>query len=223
MPQHIDGILFDLDDTLYDRGAAFNRWLNSYIQDTLKVSEPKEIAAVLQSISVLDSGGYGSKKAVVEEVCRLYPAADGMSSDLGDFYDLFFGQLVLDCEAMALLDLLDNSGIPYGVVTNGLERQWRKIDKMGLRERTSCLFVSATFGCEKPDPAIFIAAANCLKIEPQSILFVGDHPINDILGAHKAGMQTAWIPRGKPWPQDCAVVPDRVIESLLELTAHLSL
>src|SRR5665213_2257269 len=107
MTTPINAFLFDLDDTLYDRGAAFDRWLNNYIQQTLKVSDPKEIQVVLQAISALDSGGYGSKKAVVEEVCRRYPAADEINSSHGGFYEQFFDQLVLDDEAFTLLELLD--------------------------------------------------------------------------------------------------------------------
>ena len=88
---------------------------------------------------------------------------------------------------------------------------------MGLIGRTSCLFVSETFGCPKPETAIFLAAASCLGIAPAHILFVGDHPTNDIVGAQRVGMQTAWLTRGKPWPADQPMVASYTIRRLAEL------
>lgn len=93
---------------------------------------------------------------------------------------------------------------------------------MGLIRRTRCLFVSEAFGGEKPNPAIFLAAAQCLGAEPAQTLFAGDHPVNDIVGAQKAAMQTAWLPRGKPCPpQCCPAAPDWTLGSLLDVPSPL--
>lgn len=214
-------VLFDLDDTLYDRHAAFARWAESYLHEMCGLTDKASRLEALAQIALLDAGGYGSKKAVLEEVCRLYPSVDetentGKATAL--FYEQFFSQLALDAEAVEVLAVLDAAEMPWGVVTNGLARQWRKLEQMGLTERTSCLFVSDTFGSKKPDPAIFLAAAECLKVAPKDILFVGDHPANDILGAQNVGMQTAWLPRGKHWPDDCGhSTPDLTLASLTDL------
>jgi len=39
---------------------------------------------------------------------------------------------------------------------------------------TSCIFISAEFGCRKPDAAIFRAATSCVGAHPARVLFVGD-------------------------------------------------
>ena len=215
MCTQIRGVLFDLDDTLYDRGAAFDRWLDGYIRDHLQLTESSEVDSLKASISKLDSGGYGSKKAVVEEVCRHYP---GHSENTGrDLYEDFFEQLTLDPAADQIMDVLSARSIPFGIVTNGGPRQWNKLAKMGLIERTAGVVVSATFGCAKPEPAIFLAAARKLAVDPTSILFVGDHPINDIIGAQAVGMQTTWLHRGLPWPEQCCSSPDFTIDRLADL------
>ncbi len=72
---------------------------------------------------------------------------------------------------LRLLKALDMAGIPFGIITNGSTRQNIKIDQLGLRSRTQCIFVSEEFGCSKPDPAIFQAAAACLNAPCESILF----------------------------------------------------
>ena len=82
-----------------------------------------------------------------------------------------------------------------------------------------CLFVSEEFGCHKPDPAIFLAAAWRLGKPCSHILFVGDNPHADIRGASAVGMQTAWLPCGASWPEYLAEVkPDYVAASLDELS-----
>lgn len=211
-------VLFDLDDTLYDRGAAFSRWAEDYLRRECGLREDERRLDALARIEALDARGYGSKKAVLEEVCRLYPSVDGTKNAeavAATFYDQFLSRLVLDREAVQVLTALDGAGIPWGVVTNGQARQWRKLEHMGLIGRTPCLFVSETFGCKKPDPAIFLAAAHCLDVDPSQVLFVGDHPANDILGAWAVGMTTAWLHRGKCWPDEYRDAgPDFTIDSL---------
>ncbi len=41
--------------------------------------------------------------------------------------------------------------------------------------------------------------------------------LRDIGGAQRAGMKTVWIKRHLPWPEELAVVPDRVVSNLAAL------
>jgi len=52
-----------------------------------------------------------------------------------------------------------------------------------------------------------------LKVPPAEILFVGDHPENDILGAARAGLSTAWLSQGQTWPSSEGE-PDFMLENL---------
>jgi putative hydrolase of the HAD superfamily len=214
-------VLFDLDDTLYGRSDSFARWAHSYIQNTLKINNEEEARALLAHILSLDDNGYGSKMAVIEEVWRHLPRHRRRTT-IQEFTLRFYNELIdhstLDKASLQLLSALDERNIPWGIVTNGSPRQWIKLEKFGLKERTNCLFVSGTFGREKPDATIYLAAAECLNTAPSDILFVGDHPINDVIGPHRIGMRTAWLHCGKPWPAECGKEPpDFVIDSLNEL------
>lgn len=58
-------------------------------------------------------------------------------------------------------------------------------------------------GIGKPDPRIFLAAAQALGVQPQEVLHVGDDTVLDILGAQGVGMQTAWANRKEAlWPHE---------------------
>lgn len=55
-------------------------------------------------------------------------------------------------------------------------------------------------GAAKPDSKVFLAACEYLDLAPREILHIGDHPVQDILGAAQIGMKTVWINRtGAAW------------------------
>ena len=218
------GVLFDLDDTLYSRRAAFASWLNAYLRDTLRLTDAAEIARVRDIVHALDLNGYGSKQAIFERLHALYPALPGKPArSLETFFAEFLTHVKPEAETEALLDTLAEAHFPFGVITNGSARQWRKLDTLGLGRRTSCLFVSETFGVKKPDLAIFHAAAACLGVPPADILFVGDNPVADIAGAHAAGMPAAWLHRDQAWPSKATDRPEFVVDALREVAGILQL
>jgi putative hydrolase of the HAD superfamily len=50
-------------------------------------------------------------------------------------------------------------------------------------------------GCAKPDPRIFLEACRVAGAAPSEVLHVGDDPLLDVIGAHRAGLRAAWIRR----------------------------
>lgn len=75
-------------------------------------------------------------------------------------------------------------------------------------------------GVGKPDVQIFHNAARHLQLQPEQILHVGDHQVEDIGGALEAGMVTAWLNRqAHSWEQDFE--PHHEIANLDELVELL--
>ena len=65
----------------------------------------------------------------------------------------------------------------------------------GIRELFDAVIISADTGYRKPNPLIFKVLLDAMKLEPAEILFVGDTPLDDVLGSKGAGMHSAWIHR----------------------------
>jgi HAD superfamily hydrolase (TIGR01549 family) len=111
-----------------------------------------------------------------------------------------------------LRELIDG-GWRIGVVTNGGAGQDEKVDALGIRPLLSCCVVSGTVGIRKPDPGIFrIAVEQAGGPGDEVPWMVGDHPRNDVAGAHLAGLRALWLELGRVWdpatsPPD-AVAPD---------------
>ncbi len=72
-------------------------------------------------------------------------------------------------------------------------------------------------GIKKPDPAIFEMAIKQLNLSPNQCIYIGDHPVNDIEGAAKVGMETIWLKVNQPWRDDLIAEPLYRISKLYEL------
>lgn len=215
-------MLFDLDDTLYDRRAAGQARAQWFAETQLNVNgdEAREAAALIVK---LDKGGYGDKPAMFAALRQRFPHLTHDDDTLRAlFIDRILDSLTLSDETRRVLDALDAARIPFGIVTNGPPTQQRKLEALGIATRAACVFVSETFGHPKPARAIFAAAAEALGVPPERILFVGDHPVNDIRGAQEARMWTAWLDCEREWPRDL-IAPEFIIGSLAELPEILGL
>lgn len=73
----------------------------------------------------------------------------------------------------------------------------------------------------KPDPTIFRRLSESIDVEPASILYVGDNPIADVLGARLSGLQVAWINRFSLRKPRRAPHPDIRLRSLSDLLPAL--
>lgn len=103
---------------------------------------------------------------------------------------------VLTRGARIVLPLLEQAGIPFGILTNGSSYKRVTVRASGLGRRAHCVVVSRDYGAHKPDGDIFRHAARRLGVAPRAVLMVGDKRQSDIEGAHRVGMRTAWLRRG---------------------------
>ena len=212
MPYRICAILFDLDDTLFDRGRAFRSWAESFVRTHLEARDELRYREAVDCLVSLDAGGYCPRETLFLKAKEIYPSLqDSVDSLVERFYQQFLCHMSLEEETQRLLDALGQAGIPFGIVTNGSYRQKNKVEVLGLERLTSCIFISEVFGCKKPEAKIFLAAASCLGAPAREVLFVGDNPHADIWGAHRAGMRTAWLHRGRAWPSDLSNTPAGII------------
>lgn len=211
-------VLFDLDNTLYDRDESFRRWADRFARECLGAVEPDARRAAVARLIALDGGGDTSRDELFRQVKAEHPAlAAPVAALVAAFYADHGAAMTLDAGTRTLLDALDRVGIPFGIVTNGGPRQTGKVRALGLDRRAACVFVSARFGSRKPGPAVFLAAAGWLGAHPHDTLFVGDNPRADILGAANVGMGTAWLHRGRSWPAGLRPAPDQTIARLDDL------
>jgi putative hydrolase of the HAD superfamily len=93
----------------------------------------------------------------------------------------------------------------------------------GIRDLFDAVIISADTGYRKPNPLIFKRILEILRLEPADILFVGDTPLDDVMGSKGVGMHSAWIRTGGRELPEGIPAPDIVISDLAELPDVLGL
>lgn len=77
------------------------------------------------------------------------------------------------------------------------------LKRVGLNDLFVTHVSAREVGAAKPDPRPFLAACERLNLAPEQVLHIGDHPVQDILGAARVGMRTVWINRREArWEED---------------------
>ena len=97
------------------------------------------------------------------------------------------------------------------------------MDDTGIRDLFDAIIISADTGYRKPNPLIFKKILEMMHLESADILFVGDTPHDDVVGAKGVGMHCAWIrTRNRELPEGIPA-PDIVIADLAELPERIGL
>jgi putative hydrolase of the HAD superfamily len=212
----INAILFDLDDTLLDRTTS----LGDFVQQQHRRYNLDHVpyATYRSRFLELDERGYSEKPRLFQTLIDDFAVPASVEALLADFERDAWNSCTLLPDAAAVLGELRVRGYKLGVITNGEDwSQMRKLRVSGLLPLADLIVISGNEQIKKPDPLIFMRAAERLGVRPEECAFVGDHARNDIYGAGAVGMRTIWYPGDQQWPAELAIAPDHTIQSLGEL------
>jgi len=190
----IKAVLFDLDGTLYDRDRlAADLFQAQYAAFALEL---RGIAygRFFRDAVAMDDHGYGVKEAGYRALVQSW----GFDAALADrliahFWATYDGHCNLTDDVRRTLAELRRRGLKLGVITNGPSAmQRRKLRVLGLEHSFDAILVSEEEGVRKPDAEIFRRALARCGVDAHEALFVGDHPVADVEGAHRAGLLAVW-------------------------------
>ena len=210
-------LLLDLDNTLIDRAALFRGWALDFLErqglDALEVDWLVE----------RDGDGLVAKDVFFDRVrarYRLHATAAALQADYHERYPAF--TIPPSAATVEALVTLRQRQWRLGIVTNGPPMQEAVVDNAGLRSHVDAVCVSASVGLRKPDPAIFVLAAENCGADTADNWMLGDSPDHDIAGAFAAGMRAGWIARHRSWPAASArptLIADDVAQAVAMLLA----
>ena len=192
----VRAVLFDFDDTLQNRPAAFRRFGEYFLAKYRPHLQGEAFEAAFETMKALNNSGYVDYLRYFTEM----PLAVGMdnpppANELFSEYQRVFPTFVQLFDGAAdTLSQLRERGLLVGIVTNGpCIQQHRKLDVSGLRPLLNTVAVSTEEGVAKPQVELFYRAAARLGLSPSQCVFVGDHPVNDIDGALQSGMKAIFL------------------------------
>lgn len=223
----IKAMTFDLDDTLYDNGPIIqhaNRELAKY----LELHHPALAQMPASQWRQIRQAHIQQDPRLVSDVAllRLLTLESAMALDIADeakskqaaqaCYDHFYAarsDFTLSDEVALTLEKLANK-YPLIGITNGNA----DTDKVGLTPYFDNIYHASVARPMKPHRHMFDEAATELKLCHSEILHVGDNLEKDVMGAIKAGMQTAWFAADREMNlnTECATVLPHIQLSTLE-------
>ncbi|MEU9042846.1 MULTISPECIES: HAD-IA family hydrolase [unclassified Kitasatospora] len=194
-------LLFDLDNTLLPRDAAFRAWAQDFL------SEHGLPPGDLDWFVTLDGGGYVPRSTVLSAVRRRYGLDVSADFLLAHYRRGINSHIHCPPRHVEALRAARAAGWTLGIVSNGGTRpQLEKIRRTGLGPLVDGWVISEEADCVKPDPLIFEIAAQRCGIAPTGdwaahTWMVGDHAPADIAGADLTGLRSVWLHHGRPWAE----------------------
>lgn len=209
--------LFDLDNTLIDRAAGFRDWCHRFVSD--RQLDPGDIAW----LDSIDEDGLKGRETFFAEICARWEFEE-TADQLAEEYRRSFPSLIPPPTPGTLdaLRRLREDGWRIGIVTNGSPAQEERIMTSGLASVVDGWAISGVVGPRKPDPALFLAAAEKCHAAFEGGWMVGDRAEADIAGAIACGLSSAWISRGSAWTEP-SFRPDVVVGSIEEAVSMILL
>jgi putative hydrolase of the HAD superfamily len=206
-------VLFDLDETLTDRGRSIERFAAEFCRRFGEDLEPCGVHEIGQCIHAGDGGGYATREEFANHLqsslrWRRVPSVQQL---IAFWRDRFPRCNVERSGVTPTLQTLHHRGLKLGIISNGsISSQYTKLDVMGIRSLFSVILISEEVGIKKPDGRIFQMALDKLELLPSEAIFVGDNPVLDVAGSRAVGLRGVWLNcRGDEPPTDIAC-PERI-------------
>ena len=214
----VEGLIFDLDNTLLDRQAIFARVAGRFYDEYLCATTPVTREDAVEKMVEWDDDGYTSKQQVFKQWLDEWPEAGlDMESLIRWYRSETQRQVQPDLKVNEYLAYLNERQVAWGIVTNGSSSQHNKCRAAGLTQLAPFIIVSEEVGYVKPDPRIFRDTLDAMGLSnPEGVMFVGDNPVADIDGAKRFGMKAAWVRRGREYPAGL-LSPDYVVDYVVEV------
>lgn len=179
-------VLFDLDGTLIDTAADFIRIIQAMCQ--------AENKPIIHANAIREQVSEGARAMLQLAYPDISPQDEKFNRYRQRFLDEYAENIAVESQLFSgmsvLLDALERKNIPWGIVTNKpRDLSERLLHALQLDTRCAVLVCPEDVKHTKPDPEPMFLAAKYLKIQPQDIIYVGDHP-RDIDAGRAAHMYT---------------------------------
>ena len=224
----IKHVFLDLDDTVFDFGAAERIALCEALT-RMGVTPTEQIIARYSEINgafwrMLERGEITRAELLWRRFEQLYEEL-GLTLSATETQSIYIERLALACPfidgAVEMLDTLCREYSLYAVSNGTASVQDGRIERSGIGRYFKKIFISERVGANKPDRLFFERCFSAIDdFSPEKSIIVGDSLTSDILGGKNAGILTCLFnPKGTK--NQTEIIPDFEIAELAQLPALL--
>jgi 2-haloalkanoic acid dehalogenase type II len=221
-------IAFDLDDTLWPCMPTIRRaeevlyqWLAQQYPRITDALDPVKMVECRREFSAGEASYAidmtGMRRAFLQHIGEMHDYDGQQVAERG--FEVFFTarqQVEFYDDVLPCLQRLKNR-FRLGTITNGNA----SVQHVGLSDFIEHAVSASDLMIAKPDPQIYQHLAERFEVEPNEIVYVGDHPAYDVVGSVDAGFHAVWINRENlQWP-DHLPQPLHQVSDLHQLEALL--
>ena len=203
----IRGVVFDLDHTLFDRYGTLRKVLPIFYSH-YRSNIPEDLSEdvfierfILLEKKYIHFGWLKMLQCCVEDGI-LVAVAENAYGEIAHFilHSCWTADAVPYPFAEPALQKLREMGYKVAIITNGShDVQARKIQMLGLEPLTDEIIITGDIGVHKPNALPFDLMSQRLGIPSQELMYVGDHPKNDVEGSRNAGYTPVWVKTTGYW------------------------
>ena len=201
------GLVFDVDDTLYEQIVPFENAYRSLFDMDIDMEKFYLLSRYYSDVK-FEASRNGEMTMDEYHIYRIQEAAKDLgvcltaeqALSMQKEYKKNQQKLQMSNTTISILELAKENNVKLGIITNGpSEHQWAKIKALGIESWISRenIIVSGDYGINKPDVRIFEIMQEKLQLPNASLYYIGDSIENDIVGANNAGWKAIWINRYK--------------------------
>ena len=237
----IEAVLFDGDQTLWDFERVMRRALEATASELRQARPGPWTATLTWEDLARDRHDVGAELEGVEydlarlrslgfarTLERLQPAGGATAADDAALAEALSASYfvhrdrdpALFEDTLPCLDAL-RPDYRLGLLSNGS----RLPETVGLGGYFESVVFAQDHRVAKPDARLFDICRRRFGLAPEACVLVGDHRLNDVVGAKRAGWSAVWIDRAGDGtftpPDGCSEVPDGVVTSFDQLPSVL--
>ncbi|MEM7401453.1 MAG: HAD family hydrolase [Pseudomonadota bacterium] len=216
-------VVFDLDDTLWpceptilNAENALYEWLGDNYSKITNRYSLQEIRNHRQEYAVRNKNISHDVTALrlgsLEELALQFAYPKSMAHEGLALFRRYRNKVVFYDDSLSTISALSKK-FQIGAISNGNA----DIEAIGASHYFDFFITAEQAGAAKPDIEIFEYAQQKTSFSYDQLLYVGDHPSIDIVGANQSGWRSIWFnPNQNPWPE-LGTEPDAQIQKLSEL------
>lgn len=213
MFDNIKGVIFDLDGTLIDSMWVWQEIDVEFLKKR-SLDLPNDLQRAIEGMSFTESAGYFKERfQLMETIEEIKAEWDEMT------FKYYKEKVVLKEGVIDLLNFLKSKDIKIGIGTSNIkERTIEILEKYNILHYFETIRTSCEVGKGKPNPDVFLIAAEDMKLKPEECLVFED-TYAGVLAAKRAGMKAFAVADNMslPYKVEICEIADKYINSLNEI------